>query len=136
MKIILWCRSASFTYGGVRVSLMGYLDPDEDFLFNIYDTNMYSSWTKNRGGVYDPLTGIFIAPVDGEYQFNLKASVHESPRFHRMYLFIMRANMKIAYMFSDKTAGSGSRDPSLPSFTSQREKVFTYKYLIPMELHI
>ncbi|KAK3606237.1 hypothetical protein CHS0354_037911 [Potamilus streckersoni] len=53
----------------------------------------------NQGEAYNPSTGVFMAPIAGLYQFNLIASVQNSPGVHAIHLHIMRSKTRIAYMF-------------------------------------
>ena len=56
----------------------------------------------NTGGAYDGSQGVFVAPVNGTYNFNLiVTSPPKKEPHHWLHLFIMKNGAQVAYVFLD-----------------------------------
>ena len=55
----------------------------------------------NTGGAYNGSRGVFMAPFNGTYNFNLVVSSPESTPPHWLHLFIVRNDVEVDYLFLD-----------------------------------
>ncbi|KAK3091437.1 hypothetical protein FSP39_019866, partial [Pinctada imbricata] len=56
----------------------------------------------NDGGAYDPVHGVFQAPINGSYHFQfIGASPHNNNPGHTMHVFISKNGVREAYSFLD-----------------------------------
>ena len=55
----------------------------------------------NTGGAYNGSQGVFMAPLNGTYNFNLVVSSPPKSTSNWMHLFMMRNDVEVDYVFLD-----------------------------------
>ena len=55
----------------------------------------------NEGNAYNSTSGVFTAPRNGTYNFNVIASSPPATGLHHLHLFIMKNQVQVGYVFLD-----------------------------------
>ena len=64
-------------------------------------TVVFDDVITNVGHTYSSSTGVFRAPVDGNYMFSMIGTVPASPGGHSLHLLMKRNGNTISYLFLD-----------------------------------
>ncbi|XP_061193786.1 complement C1q-like protein 4 [Saccostrea echinata] len=64
-------------------------------------TVVFDDTITNVGHAYSNVTGVFRAPVDGNYMFSMIGTVPPSPGGHSLHLLLRRNGSTIGYLFLD-----------------------------------
>ena len=64
-------------------------------------TVIFNQIETNKGNAYNPINGVFTAPFNGTYNFNVIVSAPPAPGGHWLHLFIKKNKAQVGYVFLD-----------------------------------